>query len=389
MISSWLELTSNLISPIPFKTMAFYTMIGACMERRVWIGSIDWMPLFPNLYTIMVGPPASGKSLTLKAAYSVLSEVTDGDEERFPVAPDATTFRALLDTINGNSRAIKNGEGDRYEYMSTLFLLEEISSLFRRNEEDVSRLLLQTYDANKKYEYSTSTRGHIRLRNTCVSILGCTTKDFLDLCFSDQVLLEGFASRTIFVFADSPAFRTSIIPPLNVSQLEHKIKIQHHIAKLGNLYGPVDSSAIDALVEEWWQDEASVTTNTHPKLAHYYGRKNIHIKKLAMCIHFSKSVEMKIGAECFGEALAVLDSVETTMHEAISMGGKNELAPEARQIHSWIRSNPGTSYTDILLNFYDSNPKGEQGIQEILQALLNMKKIKETITKAGRTFLPK
>jgi hypothetical protein len=98
---------------------------------------------------------------------------------------------------------------------------------------------------------------------------------------------------------------------------------------------------------------------------------------------------MVVGEESFIEALSVLDSVESTMHSAISLGGKNELAPESRMILSYIKSNPGLTYTDLLLNFYDSTPKGEQGIQEILQALLNMKLIKESLVSGSRSFSTK
>src|SRR3974390_1470240 len=61
------------------------TALGAILEQKVWLSTPD--ALFPNLYTILVGPPSIGKSRAIGAVRGVLAELTD-----IPIAPTSTTM---------------------------------------------------------------------------------------------------------------------------------------------------------------------------------------------------------------------------------------------------------------------------------------------------------
>ena len=41
-------------------------MVSAALQRRVWMGNYDNMPIFPNIYVIFVANPGIGKSMSAR-----------------------------------------------------------------------------------------------------------------------------------------------------------------------------------------------------------------------------------------------------------------------------------------------------------------------------------
>ena len=60
-IEKWREYLKDLESPNLFIDWGFYSMIATALQRRVWLYP-DTFTLYPNLFTLLVGPPAAGKS---------------------------------------------------------------------------------------------------------------------------------------------------------------------------------------------------------------------------------------------------------------------------------------------------------------------------------------
>ena len=89
------------------------------------------------------------------------------------------------------------------------------------------------------------------------------------------------------------------------------------IRELATLYGQM---TITAEVREWLEEmfvkRPPAVINRHPALEYYYASKILHIKKLAMCLHFSDSREMVIGLAPFKLAAELLAAIEPEMHYA-------------------------------------------------------------------------
>ena len=68
-LGKWRFYLKDIESPDLFIDWGFYSLISAALQRRVWLYP-DAMAIYPNIFTLLVGPPAAGKS-------RVISQIAD------------------------------------------------------------------------------------------------------------------------------------------------------------------------------------------------------------------------------------------------------------------------------------------------------------------------
>lgn len=408
-LEKWLYYTKDLISPTSYIEMGFYWLISAALQRRVWLGSEE-RPLFPNMYILLVGRPAIGKGLVIKPLIEILtfhkmrhkdkfsldnpqntldqavsviesemyrgyidkqygkngspSKDRDFDPLLFPTAADSTTYEALVrrhaeavrfhfitDPAYENHPFVKD---KKYKHCSISVLLEEVSTLFRKHSEDVINYLMKAFDCGD-HVHDTKTQGTDRIQRMCLNLLSGTTPDFIRETFTDRILNEGFASRTIVVYEDRNRFNRFDIASLCKDQIKCKAEIILHIKALHKLFGKL-SYAPDAYnfmkhyVEEVIPNSLE-RSNLSPKLESYYGRKNIHIQKLATAIHFSESTEMMISLDACVRAVELLDRLEVNMDKALSVRGKNVVGDVIDRIPYYLAKYGEKTRTEIWGEF--------------------------------------
>lgn len=410
-------------SPDSFIDMGFYGMIGAALQRRVYIGS-DERQLFGNQFIILVSDPGIGKGLVLKpvaeflktlklrklkvekpdvpkldadTVQALMNELQEANGVKLdtldkfknkradleeplliPVAADATTFESLIEdhekalrTINTNcvSKLVKNG---MYSHSSLCFALEEVSSLFRKHTEDVVNYLIRSFDCGD-YVYKTKNKGKFRVINPCLNFLGGTQPNFIRDVFSDKLLNEGFASRCIFVYEEENRFYRFDLNSISAEQEAAKQQIISHIEQLTKLFGPVRySPEAYVFMKHYIEDTLGrqrQRINPSPKLLHYYSRKNIHVQKLAMAIHFADNTTMEIDIASCQQAIEILDKLELKMHHALNLGGRSPIGAIAVSIVKHLTIKGPSTLTDIWMAMIDqANEKEMNEAITFLQA---------------------
>jgi hypothetical protein len=315
----------------------------------------------------------------------------------FPVAADATTFEALTGALAKSGRphfyeAIDPQTGEvKKKAMpitcSLCFCLEEISSLFRRHTEDVAKFLLNTYDCGD-YTYDTKTQGTDVIKRCCVSILGGTTPAFMKQVFTDQLLTDGFASRAFFIYETENRFNKLYIADVCNEQLEARVRILEHIKRLSQLYGQVRlTPEADEFMKEWWEVKRGERTNNNPKLDSYYARKNLHVMKMAMILHFADNVSMDVTVEECHRAIDLLEKAERRMHLALTFTSKNPLTSLCKHATRFIEANPGVTKDDLIVELFEDAENPMEDIPTVLDYLLNIaKKIQMVSLKKGTGY---
>ena len=433
----WRSYTDGLSSPNNFIDWGFVYTIAACLQRRVWVGDTD-SQLFPNINVILVGEPGVGKGLVIKSVTSLVkhwqrkdrtnedlmpdlaampelaaqaqivqdSNVAKSEKEEyqgrnktsggkdvikpllFPVAADATTFEALVEAVSESVTHINyvkyQPDGSRtlghYAHCSLCFLLPELSSLLRKRTNDTVNYLLGLYDCPLDFEYRTKNSGRDRVRRGCINLLAGTTPGFIQSTFDDSLLDEGFTSRTFFIYAPKNRKNQAFIPVLTAEQLEYKNELLKHVKKLSGLYGQVVlGEGVKEFVQEWWdkvETDKSLRPNTSPKLIPYYARKNIHLLKVAMCIHFGESTEMVLPLSAVERALEMLDKEEKSMHLAIVIH-TNETTKLTAKILESLKGGK-RDYVRLLAECTGSY-KTMKEMDEAIELLTTMEQIKKVV----------
>lgn len=445
-LEAWRFYLKDIISPDSFIDMGFYYLISAALQRRVYLGS-DELPLFPNQYITFVGPAAVGKGLVLTRVAQFLShhklrpnmkvQGTTKPEEKsldptanqafmrelelqnpelfkkanghammkryeeplaIPVAADCNTFEGLVRAqamslrsghYTSTSTLLKNG---MYSHSSLCFCLEEISSLFQKQKENVARYLIRAYDCQDYNYHTKSDERADRVLSPCLNFLGGTQHSFMQEMFKDRLLTEGLASRTIYISEQEPRFHRYDMFTFNSAQLLAKQQIIEHLGKLITLFGNVRQTPeayafMKSYVEETLAKRAN-RPNQSAKLDSYYGRKRIHIEKMAMAIHFADSTEFTIGIESYEKAVSILDNIEKTMDDALNIGGRNPLASLGDKIMNYLKLHPeGKSNIEIWQEHFD-HVKDERELTDLLNYLMRIGKVdfNEKVTASGRTI---
>lgn len=401
----WRAYTSGLSSPQNYIDWSWLYMVGAALQRRVWLGP-DHQPCFPNKYVIFVGEPGIGKGLPINQVMLFLKHwkkkdaprltvedtgllkqeidnanvVHEADEIKstqkeyqgkakgakdviepllLPMAADATTYEALTLAV-GESFRMSNfvdhkPDGTKklgwYGHSSLCFVLPELASLFRKRTEDTINYMLGLYDCPLDYEYATLTRGKDRVRRGCLNVLAGTTPSFMQSTFDDKLADEGFNSRTFYIYAKENRKNQFFIPALTPEQEQYRTDLLAYIRRLSTLYGnvKVDEETWQYL-QSWWEEQEKnkdKRVNKSVKLKPFYSRMNIHVMKIAMAFHFSESLEMFIPLETFKRAIDFLQQEIKTMHLAINLQGNT---PESKLCNKVIESLNGHAkdFVEIL-----------------------------------------
>lgn len=436
-LEKWRLYTRDLVSPDAFIDMGFYYMIASALQRRVWYGP-DQDMLFPNVYFILVGEPGVGKGLVLgKINYflrfferrdkdlnasqldllirkgirtheteptvrDISREIYEvaGDKPKqkiteptllFPMAAESTTYAALTGSFAKATRSIDLPENlflaptGKYVYKSLSFCLEELSSLFNKNADQIADFFLCAFDC-KDYKYETKHQGTDILRKPCLNFIGGTTPVFMQKAFNNTMLNDGFCARSIFVYEFSNRHNKFKIEDLDHEQLEARADLLKHLHALAQLVGRCRmTDEAEEFCRRYFEVElptGRVRINKSQKLNHYYARKKVHTIKLAMIVHYADALDNLITLQDIHTALRILESVEAKMHYALTFG-ENPLAKIQKNIIRYLQglskmsTDPvvvGKTFEELWIEFADD--VREEELRECLKYCLTTGLIK-------------
>lgn len=372
----------------------WYFLISSALQRRVWLSGAE-TAIYPNMFAVFTGPPGTGKSLVTNTIKNLLGEqvryvgkVTEGDRVTqlplFPIAADSTTFESLVEeTFNANS-IHQIDDNNKYYHQSILFILDELSSIFKQNAEDTTTFLLTTYSGTK-YVRKTRHKGHFIITRPCLGMLACTVVDNLRELIRRHILDTGLSARTIFVHAQMSRFRQILIPERTQEQLQARAQLVEHLQNLSQVYGRIDyAPGVLSHLQEWWEDRRKVVRNNSPTLANYYERKALHVNKLAItCLFMEQYKSMTIEKQHVDRAIQILDEAENTMHLPLAGGGRNELYTIALDVLEYIRGHKGSlSELEVISHFLPRATSDE--LLQVFVTLESQGKLARTRNKEGR-----
>ena len=246
----WQLLMKDVCSPQSYVDFSFYFIISAALQRRVWCGPAH-MPLFPNMYIVLVGEPAVGKGVSIKPTIEMLrhhkwkpeiKDVTDSmahvvmgrkgeqnEEYAITAAAESITFEALTRLTAQAARAVTyttidaKGKPKKCTYLhsSVCATLEEMSSMFNKSADKVVDFLLVAWDCGD-YHYKTKHMGEDKIRQCCLSLMAGTTPSFISKTFKHDLIGEGFSARTIFIYETTNRVVPMIKPEYTQQQLQAK-----------------------------------------------------------------------------------------------------------------------------------------------------------------------
>jgi hypothetical protein len=203
-IADYMRYTDRQESPGSFHFWSVLTVLGACLQRRVWL-SKGVYPVYPNLYTVLVAP--TGRCRKTRAVSLALG-IGEGFDWLNVIA-DKTSGEAFLEALMVGTQAMVTSSAGASATVTPpdsagLVKAPELAVLLGKEAYSAGmiNLLTDLYDCPDDFKYLTRNKRPVILHNVVVQLLGCTTPSWFSIGLAEDNFGGGFMSRIIFVVKD-------------------------------------------------------------------------------------------------------------------------------------------------------------------------------------------
>lgn len=325
-IDGFFNYTSGHSSPDLFRRWVAIAAVAGALERKVWVQTLG-SKLYPNLYTVLVGPPGVGKTTVLSEVSRLWRELPD-----HYVAPSSVTKASLIDCLEDAKRKIiRPGLVPPFvEFNSLLVASGELGVLIPAYENDFMNVLTDIYDGHPYAERRRTKDLRVNIQYPQLNLLGATTPSYLNAFMPEGAWDQGFISRTLLIYSGE-----RVIRPLFGDQSRDEAAFKDLINDLkliGSLYGEITFSQEAANAISAWHMAGGPPVPEHPKLAHYLTRRTAHLLKLCMVACVSDGGGLVISLAHYQRALNWLVEAEGSMPDifrSMTSGGDSRAMEEA------------------------------------------------------------
>jgi len=293
LISDFMHLTAKDDTPDLYRQWCAIALVAGALERRVWtkVGNRGGQPrlAFPNLYTLLIGPPGVGKFIVedIRDLWSSVNE-PNSNKPAFKVAPSNLTKASLIDRLAKSTQTRLPPTGPPVEYNSLLVAAEELGIFLPAYDLEFIGVLNGVY--NNPTSYSEERR-HGPSREVVIpypqlNILGGVQPGWLASVFPEEAWGMGLTSRMIMIYS-SVGHKQDLFEE-GQDHAVSRARIQVRLANISQLFGEVEwtKEARDRIVS--WHLADGPPTPQHSKLEHYCRRRTLHAIKLSITSSVSR-----------------------------------------------------------------------------------------------------
>lgn len=313
-IDEFLKFTSELESPTSYLRWAAISAVAATLRDNVWLATGPSSKLYPNIFVLLIGPPALGKGRSMKIASVILKAMTSNTK----IIEGSASMQAVIKTLGTTETGKPKGA-------SAILYAEELSAFFQRDIQNIE-LLTDLWDYHETYD-RTLISWSVRLSNVCLTMLAGSNEILLRQIFNETALFGGLLSRTITVLEHKKRHKKLLVnTDPNSYNAQFLIK---HLNALTQVRGPVTFEP-DAFTElekfhESWDEEANRSKSG------IEGRLITHIQKVSLILAMSDGEMEKVIRKSHVEQAIDLMMALYRNYQLLSMesGGSQVAQPAA------------------------------------------------------------
>lgn len=377
-INGYMTYTDNSEPPYLYRKWCAVSVVAAALQRKCCLpwGSLTF---YPNMYIILVGPPAARKGTAMGPAQDLLYDLG------IKMASEAITREALIRELKNANGTIIDPETGSIEHHSSLTVFSpELTVFIGYNNPALLSDLTDWYDCRKKWVYRTKTQGTDEIFGVFVNILGATTPDLIRATLPLDAIGGGLTSRMIFVFEPN---KGKVVPAPFYTEAEQTLlqQLQADLEQIHLLQG--DFRPTESFLESWI-DWYSVQDQNPPfkdrNFAGYLERRPNHVMKLSMILNASRTDSMILESIDFENALHLLEQTEAKMPRTFSGVGSSSVAGVLAQVMAEVGNRKSVTFSELLNIFHQDADK--RTLEAVVDTMVSMKYAQKSFTAGSEDF---
>jgi len=348
-LANYLVMTDNSEPSAMYRLWSGISVISGVLQRKC---KLDWGELvfYPNLYTVLVGPPAARKGTAMNQAFSFLEDLN------IKIAAESITREALIQELkNSNDNDLDINTGKMHFHSSLTIWAQELTVFLGYNNLQLLSDLTDWYDCRNKWTYRTKNMGTDEIVGVYVNLFGATTPDLLRSTMPLDAIGGGLTSRMIFVFEWD---KEKLVVYTGLTEKERQIKkdLSMDLEKIRMLSGTFKTTSdVLQIWAEWYTEQEKNPPFRDSRFNGYFQRRGNHIMKLAMVCSASRTSDMIITGDDFYRAIDILNRTEKKMPHTFSGVGKASHADTLSKVYTDLRmaGDEGMKYSELLSIYRD------------------------------------
>ncbi len=286
--------------------------VASVLGRDCFIDQ-GYFVVYPNLYIVLVAGSAwCKKSTAIMLSYNALKSMSN----YVNILSQKMTPEALIGALsNLEAKDAKTIVTDA----SGVAIVDELSTLIDMNsfKSGLISVLTKLYDCTD-FEYMTRKMGIEYVRNSCISILGGSTLEWIRESVPKVAIGGGFTSRIVFVFQNEPSGDVAW-PKLDEKNQKRWEDIIHDLDEVSNMRGSfsLTPAALKLYELEYSRFKKYSVLATNRNLSGYAGRRHIIVLKVSMVMSASRNDKRLIEEHDVKNSLIALSFVERAMPQVL------------------------------------------------------------------------
>ena len=382
-INAYMEYTRATESPQAYHFWTAVTVLGSATARQVSF-DFNYFTIFPNFYTILVGPSGVRKS----AASGIGMRIAESAGiKKFS---DKITGAALIKDLA--ECTVKRITGNVVQLCSPMLIYASELGVFMGPDAYSSGVvadLTDLYDCPRKWEKKTISRGTEEIIGPYVSLFAATTPTALKACIPPDAVGQGFTSRILFVWADKRKQRVPF-PELSAGNKMLEVNLVKDLQHIGTLKGNFEFTTPGFEVyrnnylsrpdpEEEFEDE---------RLRGYASRKDMHLIKLCMALSLAERDDLKIDVSHVNTAIESFKWLDEGLPAVFAGQGNSASSMDTIRVYEQIqkasRGGGKVSFGELTKRNY--NFMSREALQSVLLTLMDSQAIIEETKNLGGIY---
>lgn len=303
------------------------SVLAAAMQRRCslqWVGAGRF---FPNMYIVLIGPPAARKGTALGQGKDILNLAG------VSVQADTTTCQSLIKSVAEAGVPCQSFSGATSAHSSVTVYSAELTVFLGYGNTELLTLLTDWFDCPDKWEYKTKNSGHDVVVNLFFNLIGATTPSLMSASMPQQTIGSGLGSRICFIYQPRAAKKIAN-PQATPEEMAMKSVLVEDLQQIMLMKGEYKPTK-DFLEKyrQWYEvDSTKDPILKDPKFETYAARRQVHLLKLSMIMSASRGDSYVLDGADFDKALRTLKEAEHFMPNALAGTGAAEDAAVKAEI---------------------------------------------------------